>query len=265
MANTQWHHTYSKGNPQLKGVAILPPKISIGGREYRYHVEGRRDPKTKRVKQARTYLGRLNGSSSAGLRPGAPSDVRERIILAALTLLDGRDVSHVTVDVLVRAARISRATFYRHFPGRIEALIAAIDSVYDGVLEVPVLAEEPLGSAAMERERLREWAEKLCTAAVDWPGIHRARLAYEPLRKARARQAGATRDRLRHSIVAYLRRLMKAGMTGNIAPEILAEGILCATEGVVKLVHYDSVEEDPAVLIAGAAEIICRSVFLNGD
>jgi len=29
----------------------------IAGREYRYHVEGFRDPKTKRVKQRWTYLG----------------------------------------------------------------------------------------------------------------------------------------------------------------------------------------------------------------
>jgi hypothetical protein len=101
----------------------------IAGREYRYHVEGFRDPKTKRVKQRWTYLGRVKGNGLTPVRRRSREDVRARILAAVLDLLDKRDVVHVTVDVLVRSARISRATFYRHFSGRAAVLSAAVGSV----------------------------------------------------------------------------------------------------------------------------------------
>jgi hypothetical protein len=68
----------------------------IAGREYRYHVEGFRDPKTKRVKQRWTYLGRVKGNALTSVRRRSREDVRARILAAVLDLLDKRDVAHVT-------------------------------------------------------------------------------------------------------------------------------------------------------------------------
>jgi AcrR family transcriptional regulator len=233
----------------------------IAGREYRYHVEGARDPKTKRVKQTWTYLGRVDGNTTVDVRRRSQEDVRDRVLRAALHLLDRRDVSHLTIDVLVRAARVSRATFYRHFPGRTAALNAAIGSVYDQLLEVPLRVDEPLISIDAERLRLRSWAETLLRAAVQRPGIHRALLSSEKLRKERAKQVRINREVVLQSLVSYLNRLHAAGLIGNVVPDVLANGIICATAGVVKQLVYDRVDMAPEVLIAGTSEMICRSVF----
>ncbi len=233
----------------------------IAGREYRYHVEGFRDPKTKRVKQRWTYLGRVKGNGVAAVRRRSRDDVRARIIAAALNLLDKRDVSHVTIDVLVRSARVSRATFYRHFAGRAAVLSAAVGSVYDQLLEVPLSADEPLVSAPRERARLASWVESLLRAIVQRPGIQRVMLSGEKVGAERAKQARANRETVLRSLVAYLTRLDEAGIADVGDAAVLANGISCMTAGVVKQLVYDRRDCAPELLIAGASELICRAVF----
>ena len=233
----------------------------IGGREYRYHVEGFRDPKTKRVKQHWTYLGRVKANGLAAVRRRSRDDVRARILAAVLGLLDRRDVSHLTIDVLVRAARVSRATFYRHFAGRTAVLNAAVGSVYDQLLEVSLSSDETVASVDVERARLKSWIESLLRAIVQRPGIHRVMLSAEKVGKERAKQARANRETVLRSLVAYLKRLHAAGLVDATEPELLANGISCMTAGVVKQLVYDRRDCPPELLIAGASELVCRAVF----
>ena len=233
----------------------------IAGREYRYHVEGFRDPKTKRVKQRWTYLGRVKSNGLTLVRRRSRGDVRARILAAALDLLDKRDVTHVTIDVLVRSARVSRTTFYRHFSGRTAALSAAVGSVYHQLLEVPLSANEPFVSAARERARLASWIESLLHAIVKRPGIHRVMLSAEKIGKERAKQARANRETVLRSLIAYLTRLDEAGLAEVGDATLLANGISCITAGVVKQLVYDRRDCAPELLIAGASELVCRAVF----
>jgi AcrR family transcriptional regulator len=233
----------------------------IAGREYRYHVEGFRDPRTQRVKQRWTYLGRVKGNGLTAVRRRSRGDVRTRILAAALDVLDKRDVTHVTIDVLVRAARVSRTTFYRHFSGRTDVLSAAVDSVYDQLLEIPFSAEEPLVSAARERARLASWIQSLLRAVVQRPGIHRVMLSEKSIGKERAKQARANRETVLRSLIAYLKRLDKAGIADIGDATLLANAISCMTSGVVKQLVYDRRDCAPDLLIAGASELICRAIF----
>jgi AcrR family transcriptional regulator len=233
----------------------------IAGREYRYHVEGFRDPKTKRVKQRWTYLGRVKANGLTPVRRRSREDVRARILAAVLDLLDKRDVAHVTIDVLVRSARVSRATFYRHFSGRAAVLSAAVGSVYEQLLEVPLRADEPLISAARERARLASWVESLLRAIVQRPGIHRVMLSAEKAGKERAKQARANRETVLRSLIAYLKRLDEAGLADVGEATLLANGVSCMTAGVVKQLVYDRRDCAPELLISGASELICRAVF----
>jgi AcrR family transcriptional regulator len=178
-----------------------------------------------------------------------------------LNLLDKRDVAHVTVDVLVRSARVSRTTFYRHFSGRTAVLSAAVGSVYDQLLEVPLSADEPLVSAARERARLASWVESLLRAIVQRPGIQRVMLSGEKVGAERAKQARTNRETVLRSLIAYLRRLDAAGIAEVGDATLLANGISCMTAGVVKQLVYDRRDCAPELLIAGASELICRAVF----
>lgn len=233
----------------------------IGNREYRYHVEGYRDPKTKRIKQKWTYLGRVAGNSVVAARHRSRDDVRARILGAVVQLLEKRDVSRVTIDVVIRSARVSRATFYRHFSGKTAVLNAAIASVYEDLLEIPIRVDEPIASAAVERARLRSWVEGLLRAVVQKPGILRAVFSSAPLRKEKDKRTRVNRAIVHRSLVTYMDRLSAAGLTQVDDPAVLAHGIMSANAGVVRQIVYDRIECPPELLIAGAAEIVCRAVF----
>lgn len=233
----------------------------IAGREYRYHVEGYRDPKTKRLRQKWTYLGRVEDDRVVEVRRRTRGDVRERIVAAILQLLERRDLTHVTINVIVRAARVSRATFYRHFRGRTAALNAAFASVYGEVLEVPLRADEPLLSRDVERARLKAWVETLLGAIVRRRGFYRAMLTSDATRTERRKQLRANRIVVKRSLVAYLERLRAAGLAEVADPDVLAVGILCTNAGVVRVLVYDRTEAPPERLVAGAAEVVCRAVF----
>ena len=98
----------------------------IKGHDYRYQVVSYRDPDSRKVKQSWTYVGRIDSPTGSVLRKPR-SDTRERIVAAILQLLDTRDIAHVTIDVIIRTAAVSRGTFYRYFPDKTAALTAAVD------------------------------------------------------------------------------------------------------------------------------------------
>jgi AcrR family transcriptional regulator len=55
-----------------------------------------------------------------------PADVRERILEATFACVARYGLAKTTVEDAARAARLSRATVYRHFPGGREQLIAEV-------------------------------------------------------------------------------------------------------------------------------------------
>ncbi len=54
----------------------------------------------------------------------AAADTRERVLEAALRCIDGEGLAATSVEDVARAAGVSRATIYRHFPGGREQLVS---------------------------------------------------------------------------------------------------------------------------------------------
>lgn len=232
----------------------------IKGHDYVYHVVSYRDPDSRKVKQNWTYVGRIDGGSGAVSRKPR-SDTRERIIGAILQLLDTRDVSHVTIDVIIRTARVSRGTFYRYFPDKTAALTTAVETAFSQIRRAPRTLEGPIGSIEIERRRLTLWFEELMHHAVRSPGIQRAIQSSPQLRKARLEQGELSHATIYDTLVSYIERLRNAGLLACDSPETLAWGIVAVINGVFKRVVHDGAATLEPALLAGGIELISRALF----
>ncbi|HEX3734984.1 MAG TPA: TetR/AcrR family transcriptional regulator, partial [Solirubrobacterales bacterium] len=78
-------------------------------------------------------------------RLSAHADQRRRILRAVGELVGERGYSDVTVELIVKRAHVSFKTFYKHYPGKEECLLAFCERAYDSA-ETAIrqrLANEP--------------------------------------------------------------------------------------------------------------------------
>ena len=145
-------------------------------------------------------------------------DARTRLIAAILHLLETRDADFLTVDVMVRAAQLSRTTFYRLFPDREGALHAAADRMLADVLAGLPRLDAPLGDA--EPARLRGWV---------------AGLLDELTRRSRAWRTSDERWRrlVLADLEAYVGRLREARLVRCETPRTIAAGVVYVLDGVL--------------------------------
>jgi len=233
----------------------------IGRHRYRYEVEGHRDPKTKRVKQRWTYLGRVFEDEVVEAQRARADDSRERIVAAILQLLERGDIEVLTVDVISRAARVSRGTFYRVFRNGKVAIKTAIESVYTELLAVPPRLDEPIASVAVERKRLARWMTALLETVLRRPGVHRALVQSPLLSKLRLERVENNAAETHRSLQHYLERLVAAGLVETDSSERLAIGIMSIGHGFFKRVILDRQERLAQMLIESGVETICRATF----
>ena len=234
----------------------------VKGRDYRYRVEGYRDPWTGRTRRRWYYMGRVLEDGAIA----APSShwrraSREQIAAAAAKLLEARDASHVTVSVIARQAGISPATFYRYFPDRTSALAAALAVLCDRIFGNMSL-DGPLGTREEEARRVRGWLD----------GLHRAVLGQRALRwsftTAEGSMAAARIDRssLKHDtlqmLAAYLSRLHKARLAKVDDPLRLAQTII---HTCIAFNHFTANNEHNAerleLRLSDAFPLIDRAIF----
>lgn len=64
-------------------------------------------------------------------RSNAHADQRRRILRAVGELVGERGYGDVTVEMVVKRARVSFKTFYKHYPGKEEALLDLCESAFD--------------------------------------------------------------------------------------------------------------------------------------
>ncbi len=179
-------------------------------------------------------------------RSARAADARTRLVAAILQLLETRDADFLTVDVMVRAAQLSRTTFYRLFEDREGALRAAADRMLSDVLAALPRLDEPLGDA--EPERLRKWVEGLLD---------------ELTRRSRAWQ---TRDeRWRRLVIAdletYIARLREARLVRCDAPRTIATGLVYVLDGALARALQASRDVFDAKSRATVADVAERLVF----
>ncbi|GAA4995532.1 TetR family transcriptional regulator [Actinopolymorpha pittospori] len=80
-------------------------------------------PKVETERSVR-YHGLMAGSET-GVRP---SEARQRLLNAATRIFYGEGIHSVGVDRIIAEAKVTRATFYRHFPGKEDLVLAYLQA-----------------------------------------------------------------------------------------------------------------------------------------
>lgn len=106
-------------------------------------------------------------------RPAALGDQRERILDAAEALVAERGADAVSIEAIVKRAGVSSVTFYEHFRGKEECLLAALERAV-GEMRAELADAVPVG--ASREESARPVLEALLAAIDAEPA--RARLAF---------------------------------------------------------------------------------------
>jgi AcrR family transcriptional regulator len=85
--------------------------------------------------------------SETGIRP---SEARQRLLDTATRIFYGQGIHSVGVDRIITEAKVTRATFYRHFPGKEDLVLAylrAADQAIRGHVDAVVTAGLPAPDA----------------------------------------------------------------------------------------------------------------------
>ena len=59
-----------------------------------------------------------------------PSEARQRLLATAIRLFYGEGIHSVGVDRIIAEAKVTRATFYRHFPSKEDLIVAYLREVH---------------------------------------------------------------------------------------------------------------------------------------
>ncbi|MBF9133717.1 TetR family transcriptional regulator [Plantactinospora sp. S1510] len=79
-----------------------------------------------------------------------PSEARQRLLDTAARIFYGEGIHSVGVDRIITEAKVTRATFYRHFPGKEDLVLAylhAADQAIRGRVETVIAAGLPAPDA----------------------------------------------------------------------------------------------------------------------
>src|SRR5690348_5210589 len=72
-----------------------------------------------------------------------PSEARQRLLATATKIFYQEGIHSVGVDRIIAEAKVTRATFYRHFPGKEDLVLAylnAVDQAIRGQVETAIAA-----------------------------------------------------------------------------------------------------------------------------
>lgn len=85
------------------------------------------------------------------MAPRKPSEARERLLAAASGLFYAKGITSVGVGRIVAEANVTLATFYRHFPGKEDLVVAYLGRAHDLIAE----RADALAAEASGRELVR--------------------------------------------------------------------------------------------------------------
>jgi AcrR family transcriptional regulator len=204
---------------------------------------------------------KARGRPPASQRTAAES--RAALLDAAATVFAAKGFRAATVDDVVRAARLSKGTFYWHFPSKDDLFLALVDERLDqpvrelmasssaASLEESMANAMGAGLAALfvgERDLVLLLHEYWSAAARDEPMAARYRAREDALRRA---LADALSERHRRS-----------GVPMAMAPDDLAQAFLSLAHGlsITAVVHPAAV---PADLFGEVASLIYDGMVLR--
>lgn len=233
---------------------------TIGARAYRYRVESVRDEQTGKRRNRWTYLGRAEGQP-ARRAPRAPrGQARERLLDALVRLLESRDFDALTADAIATEAGLAHGTFYRHFPDKRAALLAAFERLRERRGPALAALRDDARTVEAARAGLREAVGGILRGQADNPGLLRAYFGLA----MRDPELGQERRERRAAIVRrigeHLRALHAHGLARLNDPDATAAALFAMLDGFYRDALFDGAVLDGAK-IAAAQEVTERAVF----
>jgi AcrR family transcriptional regulator len=165
----------------------------------------------------------------------------------------------VTAGQVSEEARLAHGTFYRYFRDKHEALRAAIEQVREAVDWTVLVAERPVGKRAVERRRVKHWAEGILRAPIERAGLARAWFAALDADPQIARQRAERRERTTSDLGAYIERLNSLGIARVPRPRGTAVALLALIDATTRSgIAAGGVDAEQ---IEGTLSVIDRAIF----
>jgi AcrR family transcriptional regulator len=191
-----------------------------------------------------------------------PSEARERLLNTAIGIFYASGIHSVGVERIVAEAKVTRATFYRHFPSKDDLVVAYLERIH-GVMRDQY--DQTVASGASAPEILQEISEQIVqqirrpafrgcaflNAAAEYPDashpVHQAVLAHREwfrtaVTELFAQTIDAPADRLGRHFVMLRDGVMAAGYLGD--PIVAGETFL---RGLGRLLQFMPESVDGAV------------------
>jgi AcrR family transcriptional regulator len=181
-----------------------------------------------------------------------PSEARVRLLTTASRIFYAEGIHSVGVDRIVAEAKVTRATFYRHFPGKEDLVLAYLqgaDQAIRGQVETAIAAGLPAGDAvravaASIAEGIRSPGFRGCAflnAVAEYPDpahpVHQAVLAHrqwflDTILTLMSRIHETSAEPAAHHFVMLRDGAMAAGCLFD--PELICETFLRGVDGLVQ-------------------------------
>ena len=186
-------------------------------------------------------------------RPAAdrPSVARERLLRTAVEVFYTEGIHDVGVDRILDRAAVTRSTFYRHFPGKEDLVVAyvkAVDAAVRGALERALAGnDDPRRVLAAVAHGLEA---ELCRPGFRGCAFINAAAEYPDPATPVRRAVQAHRDWLRRTVTDALRR------GGHPDPSRGALMFMMLRDGAMISGYLHDPEQARTVLLQGIADLL---------
>jgi len=167
----------------------------------------------------------------------------EKLVQAALGLIRERGELEPSVAAIVKRARLSNQTFYRHFRSKHELLVAVLDH---GIVLLEEYLRARMAAAPNAAERVRAWLRGMLEQALNSRGAEATRpfaLARSQLARHYPEEVAASERRLTALVRAALEEAKAARELPSADPEADAEALYHLAMGWLET---RLLENDPA-------------------
>ena len=189
--------------------------------------------------------------------PQRPSEARERLLRTASGLFYAKGIHAVGVDEILSRARVTRATFYRHFPSKDDLIVQYIRTADQGIRDAvapatdkPTYADSGVHALAdFVASQIKTPGFRGCAflnAAAEYPDvenpIHQAILAHRTWFYETALHAfGRVTDRAPLAAAHFVMLRDGAFVEGCLAdPDTVTKTFLDGVDGMLRLVPRDN-------------------------
>jgi AcrR family transcriptional regulator len=149
----------------------------------------------------------------------------EKLVQAALALIRERSDLEPPVAAIVRRAKLSNQTFYRHFQGKHELLVAVLDH---GIALLESYLRTRMDAAPSATERVRAWLQGMLDQALHARGAEATRpfaLARSQLARHYPAEVATSEQRLTALVRAAIAEAKHAGELPAADPEADSEAL----------------------------------------